>query len=144
MIGDIESRELLQSLRESIPKMRIKQLHVVISDAVHDENDKQLLLQAVKNNFSLRSIRGERPSGRDIFDDDDKARLVFYANRNERLDQWVDNPEPVDRKVWPEALGLAEQAGPNSFFRGLRSVLQSDYVSLQAGRKRKRPQYYAP
>ena len=63
-------------------------------------------------------------------------RLVSYADRNELLDQWVDNPEQVDdRKVWPEALKLAEQAGPDSLFRGLRSVLGGDYVSLPAGRK---------
>ena len=61
------------------------------------ENAKQLLLQAVKNNFSLRSVQGDR-GGRSIFDDDDETRLVFYADRNERLDQWVDNPETVEPK----------------------------------------------
>ena len=82
----------------------------------------------------------------DLFDSvDDKQRLAFYANRNERLDQWVDNPEIVEqKKVWPDALSLAERAGPNALFRGLRSVLQSDYGNLSGGRKRKRPQYYAP
>ena len=109
-----------------------------------EENAEHVLLQAVKNNFRLRSFRGERP-GRELFNDDDKARLVFYANRNERLDQWVDKPETViDRKVWPEAFKLAEQAGPDSLFRGLRSVLESDHMSSRSGRKRKRPQFYVP
>ena len=91
---------------------------------------------AVKNNFSLRSVES-RLDRRDLFNDDDKLRLVFYADRNESLDQWVDNPETVDRKVWPEALTLAEKAGPDSFFRGLRSILGGDSMSVQSGRKRK-------
>ena len=82
----------------------------------------------------------------DLFDSvDEKQRLTFYANRNESLDQWVDHPETVEQqKVWPDALGLAERAGPNALFRGLRSVLERDYVSLPGGRKRKRPQHYTP
>ena len=121
--------------------MHVKELQVA-SDSTENVN-KQLLLQAVRNNFSLRSVAGRRFE-RDLFDDNDKTRLVFYATRNEFLDQWVDNSETVGRKVWPEALKLAEKAGPNSLFRGLRSVLGGDYVNLRAGRKRQRPQYYAP
>ena len=124
--------------------MRIKELKVAIADDFVEENIKQVLLQAVKKNFRLRFVQGDRDGG-SIFDDDDKTRLTFFADRNERLDRWVDNPEQVDdQKVWPEALGLAEQAGPDSLFRGLRSVLESDFVSLRAGRKRKRPQFYLP
>jgi len=143
VIGDIGSHEQLRALADSIPLMRLKELKVGFSSYFGDENIEHVLLQAVKNNFSLRSIRGER-RGRDLFDDDDKARLEFYADRNERLDQWVDNPETVDRKVWPEALKLEDQAGPDSLFRGLRSVLESDYMSSRSGRKRKRPQFYLP
>ena len=76
-----------------------------------------------------------------------KKTLAFYAKRNERLDQWVENPETVvDRKVWPNALGLAERAGPDALFRGLRLVLDRNYgyVSLPSVRKGKRPQPYAP
>ena len=32
--------------------------------------------------------------------------------------------------MWPDALGLAERAGPTALFRGLRSVLERDYVSV--------------
>jgi len=28
---------------------------------------------------------------------------IIYANRNELLDQWVNNPETVEQKVWPNA-----------------------------------------
>ena len=112
---------------------------------------RQELLDAVKNNFSLRSVKARiheyyLDEEFDLFvSAEDKQTLAFYANRNKSLDQWVDHPETVgQRKVWPDALGLAERAGPNALFRGLRSVLESDYVSLPGGRKRKRPQYYTP
>ena len=144
VIGDIESHEPLRTLTESIPRMHVKELQVVFDSDFDAENAKQLLLQAVKNNFSLRSVQGDRDGG-SIFDDDDETRLTFFAGRNEHLDQWVDSPETVEQKVWPEALNLAEKAGPDSLFRGLRSVLGGDYVSLRAaGRKRKHPEYYTP
>ena len=103
----------------------------------------------MKNNFSLRSVKGEimaNTAVSNLFESaEDKQTLAFYANRNERLDQWVDHPETVEQqKVWPDALGLAERAGPDALFRGLRSVLERDYGSLPSGRKRQRPQYYAP
>ena len=142
-IGAIRSQPRLQSLTQSIPLMRIKELQVVIGGGL-EENEKQVLLLAVMNNFSLRSVHGCRIDGADLFDDEEKKRLTFYAHRNERLDHWVDNPEMVDRKLWPEALTLTEKAGPDSLFRGLRSTLGGDSVSLQSGRKRKRPQFYAP
>jgi len=143
VIGCIQSNQQLLSLADSIPQMRVKELTIGF-DSYFEENIKYVLLQAVKNNFSLRSFRGECP-GRDLFNDNEKARLVSYAERNECLDQWADNPETIDdRKVWPEALKLAERAGPNSLFRGLRSVLESDHVSSRSGRKRTRPQYFIP
>jgi len=143
-IGKIRSQEQLQVLTQSIPLMRIKELTIEFSDRIVDEeNAKREVLQAVKNNFSLRSVES-RYEQRDLFNDDDKLRLVFYADRNERLDQWVDNPQAVDRKVWPDALQLAQKAGPDSVYRGLQSVLGSDYVSLPGARKRKRPQHSSP
>jgi len=126
--------------------MHIKELQV-FGSSLHGENSKQDLLLAVKNNFSLRIVKGKLflDGSYDIFNEVDKMRLVSYADRNECLDQWADNPETIDdQKVWPEALKLAEKAGPNSLFQGLRSVLESDYVSSRSGRKRKRPQYFIP
>ena len=155
-IGSIKTLQQLQTLTQSIPSMKLKELEVEFyheedsddEDEAEGEFDRetirQNLLNAAKNNFSLRSLKAKL-SGTDLFDNDDKQTLAFYVNRNESLDEWVDNPEMVEqRKVWPEALNLAERAGPDALFRGLRSVLQSDYVSLPGGRKRKRPQYYAP
>jgi len=48
------------------------------------------------------------------------------------------------QKVWPEALSLSQRAGSNALFRGLRSALESDCVSLKGVRKHKRPEYYTP
>ena len=148
-IGHIQYVQELRVLADSIPLMRIKELQVVISSGYYNNsaNAKQALIMAVKNNFSLRSVEA-RLHGNDLFDNDtDKKTLAFCADRNERLDQWVDNPDKVDdRKVWPEALKLAEKAGPDSLFRGLRSVLESDHImsSRSGRRKRKRPQFYVP
>ena len=147
-IGRIETPYQLQTLMQSIPSMRIRELDVAFDRRFLRENanPRQNLLLAIKKNFSLRSVKGKHPNGTDFFDsDDDKQRLALYAIRNKSLDQWFDNPEIVEqRKVWPEALNLAQKAGPNALFRGLHSVLERDYVSLPGGRKRKRPQYYTP
>jgi len=143
-IGDIQSQQQLLTLTESIPLMRIKvlQLDIDIRDEKEERNCKADLLRAVKNNFSLRAVLSYNHSGfdHDVFDADDEKKLFFYTGRNKRLDQWVDNQEQVDgRKVWPEALKLAEQAGPDSLLSGLRSVLKSDYVTLPAERNCKCP-----
>ena len=151
VLGYVRSHQQLRTLTDSIPLMRtIKKLEIDVDGDryVEEEDVKQLLLQAVKNNFSLRSVRAYIRSGfesNNIFNAEEKTRLVFYTDRNERLDHWVDNPEQVDdRKVWPEALKLADQAGPDSLYRGLRSVLGRNYVSLPPGRKRKHSQFSIP
>ena len=156
-IGYIQTPQQLQTLTESIPSMKLKGLEVDLRNYEEEgefdrETIRQDLLHAVKNNFSLQSVKARILDvfmvESDLFDSvDEKQRLAFYANRNERLDQWVDNPETVEQqKVWPKVLALAEKAGSDPLFRGLRSVLGRDYVSLPNGRKRKRPRpnYYAP
>jgi len=157
-IGTIRTQHQLQTLTQTIPSMKLKELKI---DFWYDDEDdeeelefvpetiRQELLHAVKNNFSLRAVKAEMFTDYDQFDlfdsAEDKHSLAFYANRNESLDQWVDHPEKVkQQKVWPEALGLAERAGPSALFRGLHSVLERDYVIPKGGRKRKRPQYYTP
>jgi len=47
----------------------------------------------VKDNFSLRSVKGEMLHivVSDLFRSaEDKKKLAFYANRYESLDQWVE------------------------------------------------------
>jgi len=151
-IGSIQTQQQLQMLTQSIPLMRIKELEVSFfwGEILRENaNFKQHLLLAIKNNFSLRSVKARINLWRDTSDlfenTEDKERLAFYANRNESLDQWVAHPDTVQQqKVWPDALGLAQRAGPSALFQGLRSVLEHDYGSLPGKRKRKRPQYYTP
>ena len=158
-IGSVETPHQLQTLTESIPSMHTRELELQFwyDEADDDEEGefsrretiRQDLLHAVKNNFSLQAVKAEflTENGKsDLYEStEDKHSLAFYANRNELLDQWVDHPETVEqRKVWPEALSLAQEAGPNALFHGLRSVLERDYVSLPSGRKRKRPQIFDP
>ena len=148
-IGSIETLQQLQTLVQCIPLMPIRELDVAFERQILRENSIPIhnVLLAIKNNFSLRSVKffradDDRPFLLDTAEDN--QRLAFYASRNERLDQWVDNPETVkDRKVWPEALNLVQKAGPTALFRGIRSVLERDYVSLPGGRKSKRPQHDA-
>jgi len=163
----------LQTLTQSIPAMKLKELEILF---FHDEEEggifqaiveglrnaltlcglcgiggfgqetiRQDLLHAVKNNFSLRSLKAYVEANLFVTRQNKKT-LAFYANRNEQLDQFVNNPESVkQRKLWPEALGLAQRAGPDALFRGLRLALESDYVVPKGGRKRKRPStIYAP
>ena len=161
-IGFITTLQQLQTLTRSIPSMKLKELEVDFwddegrdnEDEAEDEFDqesiRQDLFQAVKNNFSLRAVKADictaANGSYDLYERaEDKRRLAFYANRNARLEQWVDNPEEVEQQnVWPEALGLAQRAGPDALFRGLRSVVESDFIGLPGGRKRKRPQFDAP
>ena len=140
-IGCIGNQQQLQTLTQSIPSMKLKELEVSFRGVEEEgefgpETIRHDLLQAVRNNFSLRSVEAFTA----FWTAEDKQRLAFYANRNESLDQWVNHPETVKRKVWPKALSLAERAGPGALFRGLRSVLGRDYVSFPRGRKRKRVQ----
>ena len=92
----------------------------------------------MKQNFSLRSLKGNTFGGRAVFTDDDNMRLQFYFDRNERLAQWVANPVTVPRLLWPDALGLALEAGEDSLYRSLQAVLGDEVESALGQRKRKR------
>jgi len=127
--------------------MKVRELKIRIpyaQFAVNAEQNRQNLLRAIKSNFTLRSVTVEYRGN--VFNHEHEQRLRFYAFRNERLDDFVDGPEKVDRKVWPEALSLAEQAGKDALFTSLQSVLGSDYVNLRVNgkRKRKQTQHYVP
>ena len=145
-IGTIQSRRQMQKLTQSIPHMKLTEL-LIYYDGDRFRKVKKELLQAVKNNFTLLSVECDYVksdySEANLFNSNDMKTLAVYRNRNQRLDKWVDNPETVDEKVWPEALGLAQRAGPDALFRGLRSTLGSDYVSLLGERKHKHPKFCA-
>ena len=102
-----------------------------------EQDRKQDLLHAVKRNFSLRSLKANF-AGRAFFTEDDKMLLEFYFDRNARLAQWVANPATVPRLLWPDALGLALEAGEDSLYRSLQAVLGDEVESALGQRKRKR------
>ena len=60
-IGRIETPHQLQTLTQSIPSMRIRELEVTFWGQLGQEpaDPRQNLLLAIKNNFSLRSVKGE-------------------------------------------------------------------------------------
>ena len=114
-IGTIRTQQQLQTLTQSIPSMKLTEL-VIRYDGGGVENVEEELLQAVKNNFTLLSVKGETYDGIDLFNQSEQQRLAFYANRNESLDQWVDKPETVEqRKVWPEALASGGKSWTRRF-----------------------------
>ena len=142
-IQDIDSEERFQTLLSGLPVMKIRELEFRLGwRSIGLENRQGDVLRAVKRNFSLRSLKGSF-DGRSFFtDDEDKLLLEFYLNRNERLEQWVANPATVPSLLWPDALGLALDAGEDPFYRGLQAVLGNEMESAQQQsaqqRKRKR------
>ena len=138
---------LLQALTKCIRAMKVKELEFDIVPSAR--NMKQDLLEALKNNYSLRSVKGRVKdvfSFNDdaLFNDDDESRLRNYADRNARLAEWVDSPATVPRYLWPEAMKLAMEAGEGSLFCSLRALSGSNIGSTPGRRKRKRPRYYEP
>jgi len=58
-----------------------------------------------------------------IFANDNNKQLQCYFERNKRLAKWVDNPASVPGLLWPEALGLALEAGEGTLYHSLQAVL---------------------
>jgi len=141
----VSTAQILQSFTAIVPSMRVQELEVSVSYRLHQQTAKEAIFRAIGKNFSLRSVKGSSNAEEALFRRvEDQRKLTFYINRNERLDEWVDNRTTLDRKLWPEALGLAAQAGKDTLFRSLQSVQGSDYVNQRTGRKRKRTQFYSP
>jgi len=138
---------LLPALTKCIRAMKVKELEFDIVPSAR--NMKQDLLEALKNNYSLRSVKGcvKDEVGFNVdalFNDNDESRLRDYADRNARLAEWVDNPATVPRYLWPEAMKLAMEASEGSLFCSLRALSGSNIGSTLGRRKRKRPRYYEP
>jgi len=99
----------------------------------------QTLRQAVKNNYTLQSVKYQ------YYDDDDDDPVVasnrdetlkFYLERNIRLAQWVENPATVPKYLWKEATTLTAKAGPTMLCLLLRKI--GPEVLPVSSRKRKR------
>jgi len=124
-IEGINSEERFQTLLSGLPVMKIRELEFRVDWRVA-ENRQGDVLFAVKQNFCLRALKGTLSDGRSFFNDDDENWLQFYFDRNERLEQWVANPDTVPSLLWPDALGLALDAGADPFYRGLQAVLGNE------------------
>jgi len=129
----------------------------------HDvDNILPQLMDAVKKNFSLRSVE---------LDDDWHSigqilqpRLAFYANRNETLAEWTilqpclalcanrneqfaewtENPCTVPAKLWPEAISMAQQASKESLFKSSKALSGKGIGLSQGKRKRKLTNFCKP
>ena len=138
-ISESESAQHLRALLESLPAMKIKKfsLDVDFNNAVHYDW-KPEILQALKRNFSLECT--------DIshFDAEDNEVVLFYLGRNHRLAEWIDNPLMVPRRLWPEAMQLALEAGATTLYQSLLALSGHAIGSMQGKRKRKRPRFYKP
>ena len=135
----------IQSLADTIPFMKIRTLVIRFqirfqASGYHDldQHMKQTLHQAVKNNFTLQSVKYQYGDD-DQFDasaEDDTMKL--YLQRNIRLAQWVEDPATVPKHLWKEATTLAAKAGPETLFRLLRKIGPEVLPVGGRGRKRKR------
>ena len=123
-IGTGYTVDRLQILANAIPAMKIRDLVIQFTFmSIPTERDLMLqtLRQAVKNNFTLQSVK-YRFGSRRHFDASDIESLNFYTERNTRLARCVENPETVPKHLWKEAVALAAKAGPTMLFRLLRKI----------------------
>ena len=133
----------IQSLADTIPSMKIRKLVIELGQYRDGRRITQTLCQAVKNNFTLQSVKYQ------IADDDAEPfidpfvdasefdeTMKFCLERNTRLAQWVENPATVPKHLWKEAATLATSAGAETLCRLLRKI--GPEVLPVGGRKRKR------
>ena len=112
-----------------------------------DNNMKHRLMTALESNYSLQSVDGSTRQNRWsavtlLFDENDKHRLQLFADRNDRLAKWIENPNTIERNLWPDYLNLAEEAGPDTLLACLRALSGYELVSPQGRRKRKAEQQH--
>jgi len=146
-IGTVYSAQRFQILVDSIPSMKIRELGLG-SNMNDGTNRKQQLLDAVEQNFLLRSVTmtkqewfGEHYQLNNV----DKARLAFFSNRNEHFAAWTEKRSTVPAKLWPEALFMAQQDSKTSLFTSLKALAGSEEGLAKYGkRKRKRTTFFKP
>jgi len=106
-----------------------------------------IILEIARRNFSLRDVAtAHHPLGQnDLSGDEDQRLLQFFANRNERMDEWMEHPaDSVPKHLWPNVLHVASRGGdPSVLFRSLIAI-SGDLAPSKRTRKRRPPTYYAP
>lgn len=105
---------------------------------------KETFLESVKFNFSLRVVEASSTLQENIFTDEDRRLLDFYADRNVRMDQWIEHPSTsVPENLRSHVLHVAAQAEPLVLFRSLLAI-RGELGTAKRTRKRKRPAYFDP
>ena len=137
-IGSVNDRGHCTALAHAIPSMKIREIVIQFGFFGPNEMDrmKQRLCEAVKNNYTLQSVKCQMVplyGGLEAWNDET---FQFYLKRNSRLAQWVENPATVPKHLWKEATTLATKAGPDTLFRLLRKI--GPAVLPEGSRKRKR------
>ena len=137
-IGNVENLSHFQTLAGALPSMKIREIVIQFGYLAPNERDRmqQTLRQAVKNNYTLQSVKHQHGNADPFDPTDEDETLKFYLERNICLSQWVENPATVPKHLWKEATTLATKAGPETLFRLLRKI--GPEVLPVRGRKRKR------
>jgi hypothetical protein len=160
-IGRIVEQTLCQEFISSIPKMQVRTLQFTLADDM--ERFKPSILYALKTNASIYNVVGEMDEGYDdddeeddddddeiedyfftnLFNEEDKRKLNYYAARNKGLSQWIASSPSVPKEAWPRALAAARVTGPGTMYRILK-VLSNSVGPVEGMRKRKHPIRYTP
>jgi len=104
---------------------------------------KAIFLNIVKSNSSLRVVREHLLPDANTFTEEERRLLAFYADRNQRTDQFIEHPTSVPKQLWPEVLQVAAQADPSVLFRSLIAI-RGELGTGKRTRKRKRPAFFKP
>ena len=125
----------INALAEAIPSMKIRDLsiHFRPDEPLGYEDMKQTLREAVRNNFTLQSVKYQCGDD-DPFDaSEEDESMAFNLDRNRRLAESLAHPITVPILLRAEALYLASQAGPDAYFRLFREFQdEGDTAGAQA------------
>jgi len=137
-IGIVDTLSRSQTLADALPSMKIREIVIQFGFFGLNETDRmeQTVCRAVKNNFTLQSVKHQHGSAEPFDPTDEDGTLKFCLERNIRLAKWVENPATVPKHLWKEATTLATKAGPDVLFQLLRKI--GPEVLPVRGRKRKR------
>jgi len=107
-------------------------------------NTKEDMLEIANANFSLRTFTVDPAF--DFFNQDDQRVLRSYFDRNERVEQFIENPVSIPRCPYPETFAtIAHSNNPSVLFESFRAASTELFGgNQQRGRKRRRPAYYKP
>jgi len=102
---------------------------------------KRSCLDAVRRNFKLRQVLIESSDDGVVFlDETEQGRVDFYMQRNQRLSDWVENPQSVPKHLWFYALRLAMGAGYTELYQSLLSISSEIDTASTSVRTPQKPQ----